>query len=341
MTEVHHYVGDMFAARVPFRRVSVAMIAVMAMILGLSGCEGSPDPNPGPDLSSRADEVGDVLSALPGVDTVATYYRNDDSVQRLTYVAAMAGGATDEKAIHVASTLNDEIGSEFDNFDRGLTVKKSGLTIALQAETAVESLKHLPPRLRALASSLDGGGVSWSDSRDDEYGDDILEVDGASGSPFDVITAVRDQFSSEEVRLSLDRGNDVQWSVTFPYPVQAQDRLESAVGTDLEEVMDWIEIDGDHLTSLRVTVDSGPDVVSRLEDIIDLADSGTSAPWSFNWSVGSLESTDGNLLTGGHISVGNCDYAHNSAKETEPSRFMTTEAIEVQTQLRDGYDTCP
>ncbi|MDN6378736.1 hypothetical protein [Brevibacterium aurantiacum] len=331
----------MFEARVPVRRVTLAMIAVMVMIFGLSGCERSPDPNPSPDLSSRADEIGDVLSALPGVETVATYYRKDNSVQRLTYVAIMADGATDEKAIHVASTLNDEIGSEFDNFDRGLTVKQSGLTIALRTETAVESLKHLPSRLRALTSALGVGGVTWFDSWDDRYSEDILEIDSASGSPFDVITAVRDQFGSEEIQLRLDRGNDAQWSVTFPYSVQAQDKLESAVGTDLEKVMQRIEIDGDHLTNLTVAVDSGPDVVGRLEDIIDRADSGTSAPWSFNWSVGSSRSTDGNLLTGGHISVGSCDYAHDSAKEKEPSQFMTTEAIKAQTQLRDSYDTCP
>lgn len=206
----------MFEARVPVRRVTLAMIAVMVMIFGLSGCERSPDPNPSPDLSSRADEIGDVLSALPGVETVATYYRKDNSVQRLTYVAIMADGATDEKAIHVASTLNDEIGSEFDNFDRGLTVKQSGLTIALRTETAVESLKHLPSRLRALTSALGVGGVTWFDSWDDRYSEDILEIDSASGSPFDVITAVRDQFGSEEIQLRLDRGNDAQWSVTFP-----------------------------------------------------------------------------------------------------------------------------
>ena len=311
------------------------MIAAIVMILGLSGCEGSPD------LSPRADEVGDVLSALPGVETVETLYKNDNSGRSLVYGVTMTVGATDDEAIHLASTLNDELGSEFDSYDRGMTVVQSGLTIALQAETAAQTLKHLPSRLRALASSLDGGEITWIESWDDEYSDDVLEVDDSSESPFDVFTAVRDQFGSKEMKVRLDRGNDVQWSVTFPYSVQAQDRLESAVGTDLEEVMDWIGIDGDHLTSLTVTVDSGPDVVGRLEDIIDLADSGTSAPWSFNWSVGSSRSTDGNLLTGGFISVGSCDYAHNSAKETEPSQFMTTEAIEVQDQLRDSYDTCP
>lgn len=117
--------------------------------------------------------------------------------------------------------------------------------------------------------------------------------------------------------------------------------MESALDTDLEGVMDRVTIDGGHLTRLTVTVKPGPDVVRRLKDIIDLADSSTSAPWSFRWSVGSSRSTDGNLLTGGSISVGSCDYAHTRAKETEPSQYMTTEAIDVQAELRDTYDTCP
>ena len=74
----------------------------------------------------------------------------------------------------MASTLNDEIGSEFDNFDRGLTVEQSGLTIALRTETAVESLKHLPSRLRALTSALGVGGVTWFDHGMTGTAEDIL-----------------------------------------------------------------------------------------------------------------------------------------------------------------------
>lgn len=310
------------------------MVIAIAIILGIFGCERSPD------LSPRAEEVGDVLAAMPGAEQVETIYKNYDSGRNLNYVATMTVGATDDEAIQLASTLNNELGSEFEHYNRGLTIRTADFTADLREETAVETLRQLPTRLRALASSPNVDRVTWKESEDDEYSDDVLEISGLSGSPFDVFTAVRDEFGSDEMLLRLNRGRDVQWSVAFPYSVQAQDSLESALGDDLKEVLDLIIIEGDHLTNLTVTVAPGPDVVGRLEDIIDLADSGASVPWSFDWSVGPSSSTDSNLLTGGSISVGSCDYASTRAKETDPSRYMTTEAIAVQDQLRDVYDTC-
>lgn len=191
----------MFGARVPVRRITVALITVMATTLGLFGCEGSPD------LSQKAEQVGSVLEALPGVETVETICKNDDSGRSLVYLATMTVGAIDDEAIHLASTLNDELGSEFEYYVRGLTVMLSELRLVLREETAVETLSQLTSRLRALAPSLDGEESTWIDSWDDEYSDDVLEINDVSGSPFDVFTAVRDQFGAGAGQNGIGAGH--------------------------------------------------------------------------------------------------------------------------------------
>lgn len=314
------------------------MITVAAMIVGLSGCVSRPD------LSDRAEGIGDVLAAMPGVEKVETEYLVSDSGRTLRYRVTMTAEATDDEAAELASTLNNEVGHEFEDYNRELWMMMSGFTLSLPIETAVDALRQQVPRLRMLASSLPASEVLWAEFPDDDNIEDILEIKSLSGNPFDALSAVRDHFGMDAMSLRLEQTSKAKWYVKFPYSVPAQDGLEAALGSGLKE-MDQIVVDSDQLTSFSVIVAGGPKVVGRLRSIIDLVNSSTSDPWSFSWSVepsstSKNKTRNNDLSTVGMVSVGGCDYDRYSSAEKDPSSYMTSEAIAVQNKLRGIYDKC-
>lgn len=316
----------------------MVMITVAAMIVGLSGCVSRPD------LSDRAEEIGDVLAPMPGVEKVETDYLVSDSGRTLRYRVTMTAEATDDEAAKLASTLNSEVGPEFEDYNHELTMMMSGFTLELPIETAADALRQQMPHLRVLASSLAASEVLWREFPDNDNIEDTLEIKSLSGNPFDAFSAVRDQFGTDAMSLRLEQTSKAMWYVKFPYSVPAQDGLEAALGSGLKE-MDQIIVDSDQLTSVSAIVSEGPKVVSRLRRIIDLVNSSTSDPWSFDWSVepsstSKNKTKNNDLSTGGLVSVGGCDYDRHSAAEQDPSSYMTSEAIAVQNKLRGIYDKC-
>lgn len=181
------------------------MITVAAMIVGLSGCVSRPD------LSDRAEGIGDVLAAMPGVEKVETEYLVSDSGRTLRYRVTMTAEATDDEAAELASTLNNEVGHEFEDYNRELWMMMSGFTLSLPIETAVDALRQQVPRLRMLASSLPASEVLWAEFPDDDNIEDILEIKSLSGNPFDALSAVRDHFGMDAMSLRLEQTSKAKW----------------------------------------------------------------------------------------------------------------------------------
>ncbi|MDN6122629.1 MAG: hypothetical protein L0I80_01980 [Brevibacterium sp.] len=317
------------------------MITVAALVVGLSGCIGRPD------LSNKAEEIAGVIAALPGVDDVDDYYQNGfTSGLSLTYRVTMAAGASDAEVVNVASTVNSEVGDEFDGYDRELTLTVGDLSVVLNGEPNVDELRQRLLGLKNLNSSLVSGVLTWKEN-DDTGRDNELEIREASQDPFtvlsavrdQVLSAVRDQFGTEQVHVKVSDAEEPAWKVAFPYSEQAQNRLAAAIRSVNVE-FDEIEISQNRVTDVEAHVDDTANVSTRLMTVIDTVNKGTSAPWEFRWSAGQPSAGQGNLASGGRVSVGACAYYEDSPREKDPAKYLTPEAIAVQDQLRSKYDTC-
>lgn len=325
----------MYAAKVPIHRITVAMISVMAMFLGLSGCISRPD------LSNRAAQIAGVIAGLPGVDDVDDNYQNGfDSGLRLIYDVTMTAGATDAEVANVATTVNSEVGDEFDDYNRELSLFMGEFSVVLNDESDVDELRQSLVRLRALSATLLSGKLTWTEPGDTDIDpENELEVRETAQDPSTVVSAVRDQFGTEQMRVKVVDTNNYAWKVVFPYSQQAQNRLVTAIGpvtADLEQ----IEIDKDRVSYVEADVEDSPNAATRLMAIIDRIDSGTSGPWRFWWSVDKPTTAQNNLASGGPVSVGACVYYEDSEQEKDPAGHLTQEAIAIQDQLRSKYDTC-
>ena len=329
----------MFADRFPADRVSVSMITVLALFVGLSGCIGRPD------LSNRAEEIAGVIAGLPGVDDIDDYYQDGfDSGRSLTYRVTMGAEATDAEVANVASTVNREVGDEFDDYDRELSLTTADFSVDLNGEPDVDELRQRLLRLQALNASLTSHApltsqmLTWT-VNDDTDRDNELVIQEATQDPFTVLSAVRDQFGTEQMSVTVSSSDTAVWNVAFPYSPQAQNRLASVL-RPLPPEMEAIRIDQDRVTEVESDVDDPATAVTRLIAIIDRVSSVTSQPWIFRWSGGQPPTGQTNLASGGMVSVGACEYHEDSPWEEDPAEHLTQDAIEVQDQLRSKYDTC-
>ncbi|WP_346035136.1 hypothetical protein [Brevibacterium picturae] len=323
----------MYSAGLPIHRTTVAMMTFMVMFFGLSGCVSRPD------LSNRAEEIAEVIAGLPGVEEVDDYYQNGfTSGQSLTYKVKMVATATDAEIANVASTVDSEAGDQFDEYDRELTLNTPEILVVLRGELDIDELRQRLLNMQSLNTSLTSERLTWKEN-DGSDRENELEIEEASQNPFSVLSAVRDQFGSEQMRVNFGSAHMLSWDVTFPYSVQAQNRLASAL-RPLPQELSNITIRHDQVTEVDVRLDDPGNAVNRLMAITDRVSSGTSAPWMFRWSAGQPPAGQGNLATGGTVSVGACDYYEDGEREKDPAGHMTQDAIDVQNQLRSKYDTC-
>ncbi|WP_181276059.1 hypothetical protein [Brevibacterium oceani] len=308
-------------------RVGAVMIAAVALTLGISGCTG-------PDLSGRADDIGGVLSASPGVEDVETSYQNGfDSGRSITYRVTMDAAASTAEATEVAAALDRETGDEFDRYTQDLSLLMAGRIIEVSDTTNGDIMAAKVPRLAEMSTALSVDEVSWSEQADDVDFDDSLEISDAGTDPFRTLDAVRVQFGSEEFQLRTRETSGVDWYVAFPFSEQGQGRLES-VFDPLRTSMNRLNIDGDQVSSFVAVVPAGPDEVTRLRGIIDRIESTTTNPWNFSWAEGADPTGPFDSSTGGIVNVGGCEYDEDS------ERRLTRSAQTIQDQLRDTYDTC-
>lgn len=323
----------MFARRSSTHGIIIAMMTVAALFVGLTGCIGRPD------LSNRAEEIAEVIARMPGVDDVDDCYQNGfTSGQSLTYRVTMAAAASDDELVNVASTVNREAGDEFDDYHRELALHTPDISVVAKGEPDADGLRLRLPRLRALSASLMSGKLTWRED-DDADRENQLEIQEVSSDPFTVLSAIRDQFGAEDVSVNFGGVQNLSWDVAFPYSVQAQNRLASALRA-LPQELSTISIDHDQVAEASATLDDTANAAIRLMVIIDRVDSGTTGPWIFRWSAGQAPTGGSNLATGGRVSIGACEYYEDSPRESDPAGHMTQEAIDVQDQLRAKYDTC-
>lgn len=300
------------------------------MLAGLSGCLG------GPDLSGRADDIGGVLSAMPGVEDVETNYQNGfDSGVSIGYVVTLAATATDSQAGDVAARLDDEINDEFDRYDQKLKLLRSGQVIEVKDQTHGDVISQMTPRLLSLASSLPAAELNWKEASKASKFENDLEIRDPQANPYDTLDAVRAQFGSEDLLLSMRESGGARWNVEFPFSQQAQDEMESEFVPLLPKIQQ-ITIDHDQVLLFDMSVPDGPNLVGRLRGIIELIDSTTTEPWSFRWSKAQdpTNPTDAFSLSGS-VEVGGCDVDSDSDAD------KTAETEAAQDQLRDIYGKCP
>ncbi|WP_127363127.1 hypothetical protein [Brevibacterium aurantiacum] len=281
-----------------------------------------------------------MLSALPGVESVSGEYQNSfESGRRLVYKIDMASGATDGDLVNVAETLNSEVGDDFVDYGRDLTLRLPHMSIALNGKPDLDELRQQLPRLRSLASTLNAKTLSWEAFNDNDL-DDSLTLWDTDGDAFTVMSAVRDVLGSQEMRVRFGNSETAEWEVAFPYSVQAQDKLAAASRSGTRE-MDKIKIDGDQVTFASAHLDDEKNATMKLTTLIDQINDGTSAPWSFTWWADQPDGRQNHKTAGGTVSVGACTYNKNSNGEREPADYRTSAALKIQDTLRAKYDTCP
>jgi hypothetical protein len=308
-------------------RGGAVMITAVVLTLGISGCTS-------PDLSSRADDIGGVLSASPGVEDVETSYQNGfDSGRSITYRVTMDDAASTAQATEVAAALDRETGDEFDRYTQNLSLIMSVRAIKVSDTTNGDIMAAKVPRLLEMASTLSVDEVSWSEQSDDVDFDDSLEVRDSGTDAFRTLDAARAQFGSEEFQLRTRETSGVDWYVAFPFSQQRQDRLES-VFDPLRTSLNRLNIDGDQVSSFVAVVPAGPDEITRLRGIIDRIASTTTNPWNFSWAEGADPTGPFDSSTGGIVNVGGCEYDEDSEGQ------LTQWAQTIQDQLRATYDTC-
>ena len=318
----------------PAYRVTLVMIALAALTIGLSGCIGRPD------LSDRAAEIEGALSALPGVESVSGEYQNSFEIgRRLVYRVDMAPGATDDDLVNVAETLNSEAGDDFVDYGRDLTLRLPHISVAINGKPDLDQLRQQLPRLRSLASTLNAKTLSWEANNDNDL-DDSLSIWDTDGNAFTVMSAVRDVFGSQEMRVSFGNSGTAEWKVAFPYSLQAQDKLATAFHPGTRE-LDRIEIHDDQVTFASAHLTDEVNATTKLTTLIDQINDGTSEPWNFTWWADQPEGRQHNKTAGGTVSVGACTYNKNSNGEREPAEYRTSAALKIQDTLRAKYDTCP
>lgn len=314
-------------------RINFVIITIVALVVGVSGCADRPD------LSNRADDIGGVLSVMPGVGDLKTIYQNGfDSGQDLKYEVTMEMGATDDQMADVASTLNGYVGDEFDDYDRILKFIMDDVSMLILGKPDVDELRQRLNSLERLRTAIPAGAVEWEEKDNDEGSDyeNEIEIRNDTEDPFTVMSAVRDHLGSAKPLLHFEGQDD--WTVKFPYSPAAQDKLASA----LEPVAPalWkMEIEQDHVTDVKADLDdNGPDVTSRLSALIDQVNRGSSEPWRFRWSTPYPSPNPDDLISAGVVSVRSCEYYDEPGED--PTENMTQKAIAVQNQLRAKYDTC-
>ncbi|WP_209323367.1 hypothetical protein [Brevibacterium renqingii] len=311
--------------------VSIAFVLAI-VLLGLVGCV------PRPDLSDRGEEIADALRGMPGVDEVVHLYQNGfDAGLVLSHQVRMAAGASDDEVVGVASTLNSEVGLEFDDYNRELRLLLTGFTIDIRGVPDVDALRQRLAGMKRLSSTLHAEPFTWEVRNDDES-EGILTIGETNGPADEALTAFTDLIGSEPTRVSFSPHHGPRWDVSFPYSVQAQNRLLAALRPGVPEDVDTIEIRDDRVNRVSADLDSATDVTTRLMIVIDTIAGGTSSPWTLRWSVATPNPS--HLATGATVSVGGCDYAHDSEYEREPAKHFTQDAIAVRDRLRAKYDTC-
>lgn len=318
----------------PAHRIILVTITLAALIVGMSGCIARTD------LSARADEIEGALSALPRVEKLSGEYQNSfDSGRRLVYRVDMAPGATDGDLVNVAETLNGEAGDDFVDYERDLTLRLPHTSVALNGKPDLDQLRQHLPRLRSLASTLNAQTLNWEANNDNDL-DDSLTIWGTDGNAFTVLSAVRDVFGSQGMRVRLGNSGTAEWEVEFPYSLQAQNKLAAAFHSGTRE-MDKIKIDDDQVTFASAHLTDEANATTRLATLIDQINDGTSEPWSFTWLAEQPRGRQNNKTAGGTVSVGACTYDKNSNGEREPAQYRTSAALKIQDTLRAKYDTCP
>jgi hypothetical protein len=307
------------------RATVVSVASVLAV--GLSGCMG-------PDLSSRADDIGGAISAVEGVEHVETSYGNDIETGRsLVYEVTMDDDASASQAVDAAGVLERETGDEFDRYSQELRLTVQDRIVTIGDETNGDIMAKKAPRLLALASSLSGSDVSWEESSDSNAFDNYLEIRDSEDGPFEAVDAVNEEFGSDDFHLHMFDHSGVEWYVAFPFSDQAQERVGSAAGPVLDTA-ERIDIADDQVSYFSAAVPDGPDKASRLRNIIERIDSPNDQPWDFTWAVGSDPTGPLDSSTGGIVNVGGCEYDGGGHGR------KTRDAQRTQDQLRDIYDTC-
>ncbi|MGO2036899.1 MAG: hypothetical protein ACTH2U_10500 [Brevibacterium sp.] len=304
-----------------------ASLAVGVLAVGFSGCSS-------PDLSNRADDIGGVLSASPGVADVETSYQNGfGSGRSIRYRVTMDAEASTAQATEVAAALDRETGGEFDGYTQDLNLTMANRSIKVSDTTNGDIMAQKVPRLLDLSAMLSDDEVSWKEQPESANVDDTLEIREAGTDPFTTLDAVRAQFGSEDFQLTMRESSGVDWYVAFPFTAQGQDRLES-VFDPLRTTTNRLNIDDDQVSSFVAVVPAGPDEADRLRTIIDSIESTTTDPWDFFWAEGPEPTGSFDSSTGGVVDVGGCEYDEDSEQQ------LTQGAQVIQDQLRATYDTC-
>lgn len=313
-------------------RTNFLIVTIVALVVGVSGCADRPD------LRNRADDIGGVLSVMPGVSDLKTIYQNGfDSGQDLKYEVTMEMGATNDQVADVATRLNSYVGDEFDDYNRTLKFIMHDVSMTIRGKPDVDELRQRLHSLERLQATIPAGAVEWeeNDNEDTDY-ENAIEIRNDTEDPFTVISAVRDHLGSAKPLLRFEGQDD--WTVKFPYSPAAQDKLASAL-EPVAPALRKMEIEKDHVTEVKADLDdNGPDVTSRLSALIDQLNRGSSGPWRFRWSTPYPSPNPDDLISAGVVSVRSCEYYDEAGED--PNEGMTQEAIAVQNQLRAKYDTC-
>lgn len=316
------------------RRGVVAGCVAVVAITGLAACVTAPD------RQAEADRLETEIRAMPGVQWLSVNYTNEFSYgSRLDLDVGMTTASEDQIGAVVAR-IDELTGPDFDGYQRTteFTVAEFA-TIGRGAELWADSIIDDTRRVRRFRELLPVGRLEWPRHPATPASSlTVFDVESADAA----IVAARTAFGDLLVTAHFRPGHIEQrdWQVTFPFTVDQESIVRQRL-SELPVTSGSIAVSGDTVTRLSVDATHPPTAEAHLEQVIAILRPPKESHLLLSWGDHSGGLDPGELRFAGVVDVGGCGYRHDrGAREQEPGRFYTPEAIELQRKLRAKYDTC-
>ncbi|WP_460699944.1 hypothetical protein [Nocardia thraciensis] len=322
-------------------RVGIAAaIAIAAAALG--ACTGAPD------RKSEAQELEREVRALPGVTSAYVNYSNDITQGVTTSVSVDMHAATIDQIEAVAAWVADSHRQHFDEYKRSASFSVGGGTVEHRTDKPDRHVFVTPAlvggdarAIREIRSALPPpttteSRIDWTRT---DLGTELTLHDAADDS---VLSAVRSVIGDQPVPVRVFPAvrTDIAWKVDFPFSADDDSRVRDILSRSPLPVRS-VDVTSGRIARMKVATANSAEAHARLVSLIDTATPDPEHPMLLEWEQPRPSNTNSEPKFQGSVHIGGCTYNTKSAGERDPEKYYTPEAITLQRQLRDRYDTCP
>ena len=157
----------------------------------------------------------------------------------------------------------------------------------------------------------------------------------------DVFAAVRTGFGDDahlQLNLSSAASDTPSWRVAFPYSAPDQRRVDQQLAAIPASVFTVTVGDGGAIAELGISLHNRGAAYQDLVATINAVGAGTAHPVTVRWQS---DGDNGSQQFSGSVNVGACHYISNSEGERHPEKYLTPDALALQSRMRTEFDTCP